>query len=145
MRLTVVLKKSKTGRVYIPLAKDPPAARLRGTVNGATWRGNVEEIDGERGLVLGPAWRRGCGGVAAGDEVTVVLEAEGPQRGGLAPDVEAALGKNKKASAFWDELATFYKKAYLSYIDATKRNPERRPERIAEVVGLLAKGVKERG
>ena len=143
MRVRAVLKRSRTGRVYVPLAAAPPAPRLRGTVNGMAWRGNVEEIDGERALVLGPAWRRDCG-LAAGDDVTVVLEPEGPQRGGLAADVEAALARNPKAVAFWDDLATFYKKAYLAYIDATKRRPDERPVRIAEVVGLLAAGVKER-
>jgi hypothetical protein len=145
VKVTTTLKRSRTGRIYIPLDKEPPAPRLRGTVNGHRWRGNVEDIDGGTGLVLGPAWRRDCGGVGPGDRVTVVLEAEGPQRGGLAPDIEAALAGNAEASAFWDELATFYKKAYLGYIDATKRKPEQRPVRIAEVVGLLAKGVKERG
>jgi hypothetical protein len=144
LRFTSVLKKSATGRVFIPLpTKDTGTTRLRGTVNDMKYRGEVEELDGERGVVLGPAWRRDCG-LAAGDRVTVVLEPEGPQRGGLAPDFEAALTKNKKATAFWDSLATFYRKAYVTYIDATKRSPEKRVERIREVVTLLASGQKER-
>jgi hypothetical protein len=144
VRFTAVLKKSARGRVYIPLpAKDLGTTRVRGTVNGMGYRGEIEELDGERGLVLGPAWRRDCG-LAAGDDVTVALEPEGPQRGALAPDFEAALTKNRKATAFWDGLATFYRKAYVSYIDATKRSPEKRVERIREVVDLLASGQKER-
>jgi hypothetical protein len=143
VRLTTVVKKSAKGRVYIPLAEAPPASRLHGTVNGMGYRGQVEDVDGEPALVLGPAWRRDCG-LAAGDRVTVVLEPEGPQRGGLAADVEAALTKSKKAAAFWDDLAQFYRKAYLAYIDATKRTPEKRAERIAEVVQLLASGQKAR-
>jgi hypothetical protein len=144
LRFTTVLKKSATGRVYVPLPpKDLGTTRLNGTVNGMGYRGEVEELDGERGLVLGPAWRRDCG-LAAGDRVAIVLEPEGPQRGALAPDFEAALTKNKKATAFWDGLATFYRKAYVSYIDATKRSPEKRVARIGEVVALLASGQKER-
>jgi hypothetical protein len=144
VRFTVALAMSATGRVYIPLPKDDlGTTRLRGTVDGKRYRGAVEEVDGVRALVLGPAWRRDCG-LAAGDRVDVVLEPEGPQRGGLAPDVEAALSKNKKAAAFWDELATYYRKAFVSYIDATKRSPEKRVERIREVVSLLASGQKER-
>jgi hypothetical protein len=34
--------------------------------------------------------------------------------------------------------------AYLRYIDATKRRPELRPVRIADVVQLLQQGKKER-
>jgi len=41
-------------------------------------------------------------------------------------------------------LAQFYRKAYLRYIDATTRRPDLRAARIAEVVDLLADGIKER-
>ena len=143
MRLTRVVKKSPTGRVYIPLREDPGAKHLCGTVNGMGYRGEVEQLGDDLGLVLGPAWRRDCG-VAAGDRVVVVLEPEGPQRGALAPDVEAALARSKQAAATWDGLAQFYRKAYLRYIDATKRSPEKRVARIAEVIGLLEAGRKER-
>jgi hypothetical protein len=46
--------------------------------------------------------------------------------------------------ACFDSLAQFYRRAYLRYIDGTKRRPDVRAARIAEVVGLLAAGVKER-
>jgi hypothetical protein len=46
--------------------------------------------------------------------------------------------------AVYDTLAQFYRRAYLRWIDATVRRPELRPVRIAEVVELLAAGVKER-
>ena len=45
---------------------------------------------------------------------------------------------------FWDELAQFDRKAYLRWIDATKRSRALRAERIAAVVALLERGVKER-
>ena len=48
------------------------------------------------------------------------------------------------AGAFFDTLAQYYRKAYLRWIDATTRRPDLRAARIAEVVGLLAAGVKER-
>jgi Bacteriocin-protection, YdeI or OmpD-Associated len=50
----------------------------------------------------------------------------------------------KAAAAFFDTLAQFYRKAYLRYIDATTRRPDLRAAHIAEVVDLLAAGVKER-
>lgn len=103
----------------------------------------IEPVGSGLGFVLGPAWRRDCG-VEPGDEVTVVLEAEGPQRAELAPDLAAALDADPAAGEFFDALAQFYRKAYLSWIDATKRRPDQRPVRIAEVVALLAAGEKER-
>jgi len=49
-----------------------------------------------------------------------------------------------RATTFFDTLAQFYRKAYLRWIDATKRRPDLRPARIAEVVDLLAAGINER-
>ena len=69
---------------------------------------------------------------------------EGPQRGDLAEDIAAALAANPAAGAFFDTLAQFYRKGYLRYIDATTRRPDLRAARIAEVVGLLADGIKTR-
>jgi len=44
----------------------------------------------------------------------------------------------------WDDLAPFYRKAHMRWIDATKRKPEVQVARIAEVVGLMKAGVKIR-
>jgi hypothetical protein len=128
----------------VPLPRDPGVTHLCGTINGCGYRGAVEQLGDGLGLVLGPAWRRDLGNLGPGDAVDVVLEPEGPQRDDLAADFAAALAKKPKAGATWDGLATFYRKAYLTYIDATKRSPEKRVARIAEVVDLLAKGIKQR-
>ncbi len=82
-------------------------------------------------------------GVAIGDDVTVDLAPEGPQRSDLAEDIAAALEANPAARAFFDTLAQFYRKAYLRWIDATTRRPDVRAARIAQVAGLLAAGIKE--
>lgn len=100
-------------------------------------------LDDGWAIVLGPAWRRDCG-ITPGDAVEVVLEPEGPQRDDLDDDIAAALDASPEAAAFFDGLAQFYRNAYLRWIDATKRRPDRRPDRIAEVSGLLEAGVKER-
>jgi Bacteriocin-protection, YdeI or OmpD-Associated/Domain of unknown function (DUF1905) len=83
-------------------------------------------------------------GLAIGDEVALELAPEGPQRGDLAEDIAAALAATPAAGAFFDTLAQFYRKAYLRWIDATARRPDLRAARIAEVVGLLEAGIKER-
>jgi uncharacterized protein YdeI (YjbR/CyaY-like superfamily) len=76
--------------------------------------------------------------------VNVVLMPEGPQRQALAPDIVAALEAEPDAARFFDSLATFYRKGYLRWIDATKRSPDFRRQRITEFIGLLRAGKKER-
>ena len=94
-------------------------------------------------FTLSPMWiRDAC--VAVGNEVIVELAPEGPQRGDLADDIAAALAANPAAAAFFDTLAQYYRKAYLRWIDATTRRPDLRAARIAEVVDLLAAGIKQR-
>lgn len=136
--------------MMVPLPFDPDEAwghkaehHVHGTVNAMGVRAVVETVGDGFGFVLGPAWRRGCG-VAPGDVVTVELSPEGPQRDELAPDVRAALEAHPQAGEFFDSLAQFYRRAYLRWIDATKRRPEERAERISEVVSLLEQGIKER-
>jgi hypothetical protein len=149
-RYTTTLVGDRKRRVFVPVPFEPDAVwgakrehRVHGTVNGMGVRGVLEPLDDGRGLVLGPAWRRGCG-LAAGDRVDVVLQPEGPQRDDLADDLAAALEANPAAGECFDSLTQYYRRAYLRYIDATTRRPEVRAARINEVVDLLAAGVKER-
>jgi hypothetical protein len=138
------------GRAVIAVPFDPDQVwgakaehRVSGTVNGRQVRGTV--APGGRGwaFTVTPMWMRDAS-VAVGDEVMVELAPEGPQRGDLAGDISAALEANPEAAAFFDTLAQFYRKAYLRWIDATTRRPELRAARIAEVVDLLAAGIKQR-
>jgi uncharacterized protein YdeI (YjbR/CyaY-like superfamily) len=69
---------------------------------------------------------------------------EGPHSEALAPDIAAALGAEPEAARFFDALATFYRKNYLRWIEATKRTPAVRAQRIAELVKLMKSGQKER-
>src|SRR5207302_1870253 len=114
-----------------------------GTINGCRVRSRL--VPAGRGWVLSLAPKRLLDmGIAIGDDVAVELAPEGPQRGDLADDLAAALAANPAAGAFFDTLAQFYRKAYLRWIDATTRRPDVRAARIAEVVDLLAAGIKER-
>jgi hypothetical protein len=114
-----------------------------GTVNGCRVRVTIAPGDSGWELTFNPTRMRAMG-IEAGSDVIVGLAPEGPQRGDLAEDISAALAASPAAGAFFDTLAQFYRKAYLRYIDATTRRPDLRAARIAEVVGLLADGVKER-
>ncbi|WP_328415254.1 YdeI/OmpD-associated family protein [Micromonospora sp. NBC_00389] len=149
-QFTATVTAATRGRVLIPVPFNPdtvwgakPAHHIRGTVNGMGVRAVVEPAGDAFGFTLGPAWLRCCG-LAAGDTVSVTIEPEGPQRGDLAEDVAAALDAHPQAGAFFDSLAQFYRRAYLRWIDATKRQPEQRPRRIAEMIELLEAGHKER-
>lgn len=149
-RFTVTALPGARGRVFVPVPFDADevwGAKARhhvaGTVNGMGIRG-VIEVDGDRtGFTLGPAWLRGCG-LSPGDEVEVILVPEGPQRDDLGEDVAAALAANPEAGMFFDSLAQFYRKAYVRWIGATKRRPDERARRIAEMIELLNAGKKER-
>jgi hypothetical protein len=137
-------------RVLVPVPFDAdevwgvkPRHHVAGTVNGMPVRAVIEPVDGGYGFVLGPAWLRDCGlGVGVG--VRVEIAPEGPQRADLPADFASALDAVPAAGLFFDSLAQFYRKGYLQWIEATKRSPQRRAERIAETVRLLAAGHKSR-
>jgi hypothetical protein len=149
-RFTTTVATASRGRVLIPVPFHPdtawgnkPRHHIHGTVNGMPIRGVVEPAEDGYGFTLGPAWLRGCG-LAAGDHVTVDIKPEGPQRDDLPDDVAAAMQAHPEAAAFFDSLAQFYRRAYLRWIDGTKRRPEQRVQRIAEMIQLLEAGHKER-
>jgi hypothetical protein len=136
------------GSVVIPF--DPDEAwgakashPVNGTVNGCRVRVTIVPGTGGWAFRLSPSRMRSMG-LEDGSEVTGELAPEGQQRGDLADDIAAALAASPAAAAFFDTLAQFYRKAYLRYVDATTRRPDLRAARIAEVIGLLADGIKER-
>ena len=136
------------GSLTIALPFDPNTewgAKTRhhvaGTINGHRLRAVIEE--GATSVTLGASWAKDCP-VGVGDRVEVVLWPEGPQRDDLADDFAVALDTDPKAGEFFDALAQFYRRAYLRYIDATKKSPELRAQRIAEVVQLCHDGIKQR-
>ena len=79
---------------------------VSGTIGGCRVRTRL--MPNDRGWALTLAPRRLTGmGIAIGDEVSVELAPEGPQRGDLADDIAAALAANPAAGAFFDTLAQF--------------------------------------
>jgi hypothetical protein len=136
--------------LVVPVPFDPgevwggrPRHHVAGTVNGIRVRAVIEPVGDGFGFTLGPK-SPSRAGLAVGDEVTVDIAPEGPQRDDLAEDVAEALAANPEAAAFFDSLAQFYRRAYLRWIDATRRRPEQCPVRIAEMVKLLESGIKQR-
>jgi hypothetical protein len=149
MKFTAVATAAGKG-IVVRLPFDPdeiwgtkPNHHVSGTIDGSRMRAVIERRGDAWQFRLGPAWQRDCG-VPVGSKVTIELMPEGPQRDGLAPDLAAALDAEPKAGEFFDALAQFYRKAYIRWIDATKKRPDVRAERIAETVKLLKAGIKER-
>ncbi len=115
---------------------------VAGTIGGFRWRGSLGS-DGKRYFVpLGAAFRLG-NGLAPGMAVTVELWPEGPQEAALSPDVAAALAAEPEAKAFFDGLATFYRKGFINGIEGAKK-PETRARRLAEMMALLKAGKKQK-
>jgi hypothetical protein len=149
-RFTAAVAAAGRGSLLVHVPFDPDEVwgakqrhHVAGTVNGVGVRAVIQPTGDGFGFTLGPT--SPCrGSLAAGDTVTVEVAPEGPQRGDLADDIAEALAANPAAAAFFDSLAQFYRRAYLRWIDATKRRPDQRPVRIAEMVRLLESGVKQR-
>jgi hypothetical protein len=115
---------------------------ITGTINGCGVRGSLGSDGTQYFLPLGAAWR-GDNDLDAGTVVEVVLSPEGPQMEQLAADVSAALDAEPAAKAFFEGLATFYRKGYMRWIEGAKR-PETRSARIAEMIELLKAGKKQK-
>jgi hypothetical protein len=148
-RFTITVSEGGRGRVFVPVPFDAdaewgpkPRHPIGGTVNGSRVRGVVQLHDGIQGFLLGPTWLRG-GSLAPGDQAEVYIEPEGPQRQDLADDIAAALEASPRAAQFFDSLAQFYRRGYLRWIDATKRSPEMRQQRITTMVERLEAGIKD--
>src|SRR5215472_10112614 len=119
-----VVERDARGRIIIALPFDPSEAwgakdrhHITGSVGDQRVRGPLTGEGRAARLVLGPAWCR-AGELPAGTTVRVTLAPEGPQLDSLAPDVAAALDARPEARAFFNSLATFYRKGYLRWVDA---------------------------
>ena len=138
------------GRASLPIPFDPATIwgkrdkyHVAGLINGMKIRGPLQSAPGGYVFALGPAWLRD-NPLRPGQAVEATLAIEGPQRDSLAPDLARALKAEPAAARFWDAIAQFYRKGYLTWIDATKKRPEERARRIAETVRLLKAGRKTR-
>ncbi len=149
LKFVAAAESRSRGGLAIRLPIDPATqwgARGRydvtGTIEGFKVRGKLTPRDGGYYLDLGPAW---CGStsITPGAEVSVVLQAEGPQIASMAPDLATALDLEPDARRFFESLPTFYRKNFMRWIDAAKR-PETRAKRIDGMIATLKAGKRER-
>ncbi|MGC8782842.1 MAG: YdeI/OmpD-associated family protein [Armatimonadota bacterium] len=115
---------------------------VAGTIHERKVRGRTEVWNGQYILPLGPTWLRD-NDVQVGMHVACALCLESPVMEDLADDIARALEAEPQAKAFFEEIAPFYRKNYLRWIEEAKR-AETRAARITEVVQLLKEGRRQR-
>jgi hypothetical protein len=137
------------GGVAIHVPFDPAEAwglrdsyHVTGTIDDVGFRTTLVRRGGEWRIALGPKSSSGAR-LHDGQTVSVEMWPEGPQAQQLAPDVAAALAARPRARVAFDGLATFYRKGWLRWIDATRRRPEVRAARIAEMARLVEERQKD--
>lgn len=149
MTFSAVIAARPRGGISIPLPFQPADVwgdrdryYLAGTIQHHSMRAVVTPGDGEPSLELGPTWCRDRR-VGPGASVEVSLRPEGPQLDTMAGDFADAIRADPAARRFFESLATFYRKGFVTWVDGTKR-PETRAQRIAETVAALKAGRRER-
>jgi Bacteriocin-protection, YdeI or OmpD-Associated/Domain of unknown function (DUF1905) len=117
-------------------SKRPP---VRVTINGHSYRSTIASMKGEFMLPVSAEHRLGAG-IAAGDALTVDVELDTePRLVTVPPDFAAALGADDVAKKFFDGLSYSHQRAYLTWIEDTKK-AETRQRRIDQTVGMLHEG-----
>jgi hypothetical protein len=118
--------------------KRPPVSV---TVGGYTYRTTVAPMGGAFWVPLA-AEHREAAGVAAGDEVDVVVELDSaPRETALPDDLDAAL--DEVARAHFHSLAPSHRKEWVRWVEEAKK-PETRAARIEKTAAGLREGKKTR-
>ncbi len=110
--------------------------KVKATLNGYTWRGTVQVMDGVFMLSLS-AIHREAAGVHADEQVEVTIELdEEPRTVEVPEDLRVALGDKAGASAAFDALAYSRRKEFVRQVNDAKAQ-ETRTRRIAAIVAQL--------
>jgi hypothetical protein len=109
---------------------------VRVTIGGHTYRSTVAVYGGRYFVPLNRR-NREAAGVAAGDQVTVELEADTEERTVELPaELAAALAADESARAMFETLSYSHRKEYADWIAEAKREETRR-RRIAKTLERL--------
>ena len=109
------------------------------TVNGYTWRTSVARMGGEFLLGLNREVRDGAG-VAAGDEVEVIVELDqAPREVELPEALAAALAADPDARALFERMAFTHRKEYARWV-AEARQEQTRQRRVVQALEMIKAG-----
>jgi hypothetical protein len=115
---------------------------VRGTLNGAPFRGSLFPMGGCHFMVVN-RHLRAAAGVSGGETVPVLMERDDEPRTIEPPaDFARALKGNKEAQDTWDKLSYTHRREHVEHIEEAKK-PETRLRRIEKSLELLAAGKKE--
>jgi hypothetical protein len=137
------------GHVRIRLPFDPTEVwgkrkrhYVRGTINDVEFDGSLGSRGGAWFFPVNKSLREQLG--ATTDEpVRVTMEATESQDAAMPADLTSALAGDPEAMAFFQGLSGFYQRQYVGWIEGAKK-ADTRASRVAEVVGLLRKGQRQR-
>jgi hypothetical protein len=115
---------------------------VRGTLNGAEFRGSLGVRSGRVFMPLNQELRRRAG-VAAGDVVAVTMDADEAAEAEVPADLAGALSAAPAARECFEGLTPFQRGQYVAWVSEARR-PETRAARVREAVELLAAGVRQR-
>ena len=116
-----------------------PAVRV--TVGGHTYRSTVAPMGGAFWIPLS-AEHREAAGLAAGDEVDVVVEHDAAPREVALPD-DLAAAFDDDVQARFDALAPSHRKEWVRWVEEAKK-PETRAARVEKTVESIRAGKKTR-
>ena len=113
--------------------------RVRGTVNGATYRSSLMKYSGVFHMGVHKATLAEAG-ASKGDAVAVTIERDpDPLPNDRVPaDLARALRRNKTAGAAFKSLTPSHKREHVGFVVEAKK-PETRARRIARTIDELAK------
>jgi hypothetical protein len=111
--------------------------RVRGSVAGVAHRSSLMKYSGRFHMGVHKATLAKAG-VAAGDTVEIVIERD-PEplpEDTLPPELAAALKKNAKLQAAWNELAPSHRREHVKHINEAKK-AETRAARVDKTLAAL--------
>jgi hypothetical protein len=109
------------------------------TVNGYTWRTSVARMGGEFMLGLNREVREGAG-VAAGDEVDVIVELDlAPRAVEVPAALAAALAADPQARESFEWMAFTHRKEYAHWVAEAKKE-ETRLRRVEQALEMIRAG-----
>ena len=112
---------------------------VHGTINGFTFRSSLMPMGGCHMIAVNRAMRAGAK-AKAGDIVDVVLERDDEERTvDLAPLLQKALAKSKRAAANW-ELQSYTNRKEMARAIAEAKQDETRVRRLTKVMDVLQNG-----
>ncbi len=115
---------------------------VRGTLNGAPFRGSLFPMGGCHFMVVN-RHLRAAAGVSGGETVPVVMERDDEPRTVEPPaDFARALRADGDAQAAWDKLSYTHRREHVEHVEGAKK-PETRQRRIEKSISQLAAGKKE--